>query len=292
MYPEIFSGYFYYKYMNVNMKCAAWWFGILILLTDMNQTYAQGDLMIYPRRLVFGSNQRSMDVTLANSGADSSSYALSWKNYQMTQSGQFLEIAEPDSGQLFAEPLLRFYPREVTLAPGESQKVRVQRMNNRPLPDGEYRSHLEFRSSKPVKSLESVTADEQEGIQTKLNMHLAITIPVIMEIGDINSQVTLENGELVISKDNSSYLQFEIIRSGNKSTFGDFILFHKGNNGKLTQVGLVKGVAVYTPVESRNYSIALDIPDERMLDSGSLLLEYVSQKRRPEVMASLEIPLH
>ncbi|WP_332914513.1 hypothetical protein [Algoriphagus boritolerans] len=69
------------------MKYAGFWIVLLLLLTDLNQSFAQGDLMIYPRRLVFGSSQRSMDVTLANSGTDSSTYALSWKNYRMTSSG-------------------------------------------------------------------------------------------------------------------------------------------------------------------------------------------------------------
>lgn len=273
------------------MKYAGWWIGLLILLTNLNQSYAQGDLMIYPRRLVFGSNQRSMDVTLANSGADSSSYALSWKNYRMTESGQFIEISEPDSGQFFADPVLRFYPREVTLAPGESQKVRVQRINNRPLPIGEYRSHLEFRSSKPLKSMEGPSLDGQEGIQTKLNMHLAITIPVIMEIGDIKAHVTLQNAELITTVDTGIHLRFDILRSGNKSSFGDFILTHKNMDGKLTQVGLVRGVAVYTPIVRRCYSIPLNIPEGNRLNSGTLILEYVSQNRRREVLASQELPL-
>ncbi|MEB2778292.1 hypothetical protein SYJ56_23480 [Algoriphagus sp. D3-2-R+10] len=278
--------------MSIHMKYAGWLFGMLILLTDLNQTYAQGDLMIYPRRLIFSSNQRSMDITLANSGSDSSSYALSWKNYQMSPSGQFIEIYEPDSGQFFAESALRFYPREVTLAPGESQKVRVQRINSRPMAAGEYRSHLEFRSSKPMESIQAPpTTGVQEGIQTKLNMHLAITIPVIMEIGDIHAQVTLDNAILVISEDRRHNLQFDINRSGSKSSFGDFILSHKSPDGKLTQVGLVKGVAVYTPIGSRRYSIPLAIEETDILNSGTLLLEYVSQKRRREVLASLEFPL-
>jgi P pilus assembly chaperone PapD len=277
--------------MPYTMKYAGWCFVLLILLTDLSQAYAQGGLMIYPRRLVFGSNQRSMDVTLANSSSDSASYLLSWKNYRMTESGQFAEITEADSGQYFADPELRFYPREVTLAPGESQKVRVQRANNRQLPAGEYRSHLEFRSNKPMKTLEASSTDDTEGIQTKLNMHLAITIPVIIESGNISAQVTLQNERLLTRDDRSRLLQFDIVRTGNQSAFGDFILTHRDEDGKLTEVGLVKGVAVYTPIESRRYSIPLNLPEGHQLNSGTLLLEYIVQKRRKEVLASLEIPL-
>lgn len=273
------------------MKYAGFWIGLLIFLTDLNQTLAQGDLMIYPRRLVFGTSQRSMDVTLANSGIDSSTYVLSWKNYRMTTSGQFTEITEPDSGQYLADEILRFYPREITLAPGESQKVRVQRISNRQLPEGEYRSHLEFRSAKPMDATAPSISDGQEGIQTQLNMHLAITIPVIIEIGNINALAELHNAALISPDNKSLQFRFDILRSGTKSTYGDFVLTHRSIEGKQTQIGLVRGVAVYSPVEKRSFSIPVTTPEGLTLNEGILILEYVSQTRRKEIIASLELPI-
>jgi hypothetical protein len=273
------------------MNYAGFWIVLLLLQTNLNQALAQGDLMIYPRRLVFGSSQRSMDVTLANSGTDSSTYALSWKNYRMTPSGQFTEITEPDSGQYLADGILRFFPREVTLAPGESQKVKVQRISNRTLPEGEYRSHLEFRSAKPLEATAPSISDGQEGIQTQLNMHLAITIPVIMEIGNINALVELKNPALIAPDAQGMKLRFDIHRSGNKSSYGDFTLTHRSGDGKMTQVGLVKGVAVYAPIEKRSYSIPVKLPAGVTLTEGVLILEYASQSKRKEILTSLELPL-
>lgn len=273
------------------MKYTGWWIILLILATPINQTLAQGDLMIYPRRLVLGSNQRSMDVTLANSGTDSSTYILSWKNYKMTGSGKITEISEPDSGQYFADELLRFFPREVTLAPGESQKVKVQRISNRQLPDGEYRSHLEFRSAKPLDASAPTSSDGQEGIQTRLNMHLAITIPVIMEIGDIMGKATLQNATLISPDDSGLQIQFDIVRSGQKSTYGDFRLTHRSSEGKMTQIGLVRGVAVYSPVEKRSYSVPITLPEGFDLSDGELILDYLSQTKRNEILATLKLPV-
>ncbi|SEG49791.1 fimbrial biogenesis chaperone [Algoriphagus boritolerans] len=273
------------------MKYAGFWIVLLLLLTDLNQSFAQGDLMIYPRRLVFGSSQRSMDVTLANSGTDSSTYALSWKNYRMTSSGQFTEITEPDSGQYLADEILRFFPREVTLAPGESQKVKVQRISNRQLPEGEYRSHLEFRSAKPMDATTPSASEEQDQIQTQLNMHLAITIPVIMEIGSITAQVELKNVTWIASDSKSLQLRFDIHRSGKKSSYGDFTLTHRSADGKMTQVGLVKGVAVYAPIKKRSYSVPVTIPAGVTINEGELILEYISQTKRKEILASLVVPL-
>ena len=53
---------------------------------------------------------------------------------------------QPDSGQQFADKYLRFFPRRVTLAPNESQMVKLQMVKTNELQPGEYRSHLYFRA--------------------------------------------------------------------------------------------------------------------------------------------------
>jgi P pilus assembly chaperone PapD len=48
-------------------------------------TYAQGDLMIMPKRLVFEGSERSQEINLANNGSDTAVYAISFINYKMTE---------------------------------------------------------------------------------------------------------------------------------------------------------------------------------------------------------------
>lgn len=262
---------------------------MLVFTIDTN-SFAQGNLMIYPRRLEFKANQRTLDVTLANAGSDSSAYTLSWKNYRMTPSGQFEEVTLPDSGQFFAEPVLRFYPREVILGPGESQKVRIQKVRNTTLPDGEYRSHLEFRSKNALPTANTGQKSD-EGIQTQLSMHLAITIPVIMEYGNLNAQVQLQNPRLLNLPTKGEVIEFDILREGNKSVYGDFVVHHQAANGSRTQIGLVKGVAVYHPIAKRHYALAFKFPESIPMRSGKLVVEYLAQDRKKEVLATLELPL-
>ncbi len=119
-------------------------------------------------------------------------------------------------------------------------------------------------------------SEEQDQIQTQLNMHLAITIPVIMEIGSITAQVELKNVTWIASDSKSLQLRFDIHRSGKKSSYGDFTLTHRSADGKMTQVGLVKGVAVYAPIKktklfsSSHYSGRCD-NKRRGIDSGIYL---------------------
>ena len=67
-----------------------------------------------------------MDLNLANTGKDSATYAISLVQIRMNEDGGFENITEPDPGQNFADKNLRFFPRSVTLAPGEAQSIKVQ----------------------------------------------------------------------------------------------------------------------------------------------------------------------
>ena len=73
-------------------------------------TRAQGNLLITPKRAVFEGNKRSMDLNLANIGQDTATYAISLVEIRMTEAGGFETITEPDEGQLFATPYLRYFP--------------------------------------------------------------------------------------------------------------------------------------------------------------------------------------
>lgn len=99
-------------------------FSVLSILPSA--AFAQGDLLITPRRVVFEGSKQSQELTLANTGRDTARYNVSFVQYRMNENGSFEQIEEPDSGQYFADKYLRFFPRSVTLAPGESQVVRMQ----------------------------------------------------------------------------------------------------------------------------------------------------------------------
>ncbi|WP_143959872.1 fimbrial biogenesis chaperone [Litoribacter populi] len=250
---------------------------------------AQGDLMIYPKRVVFETISESIDLTLANTGNDSAQYQISFINYRMAENGKFEKIYEPEEGQFFAENNLRVFPRTVTLAPRESQKVKVQVFRANQLETGEYRSHLYFRAVPKEKPLEKQKSNEEvTGISTKLDMVFGISIPVIIEVG--NPDVKSALSHLALDRQQrSTQFNFTILREGNKSSYGDFKVLHTDQSGKETQVGTVKGVAVYAPIPHRHFSIKLK--DEVDYSSGELKVVYHAQEGKKETFAQASLQL-
>ncbi|MCK7542395.1 MAG: hypothetical protein MZV63_71745 [Marinilabiliales bacterium] len=72
-----------------------------------------------------------MDLNLANIGDDTATYAISLIQIRMTEEGGFETITEPDEGQMFASPYMRYFPRTVTLGPNEAQTVKIQLVKKR-----------------------------------------------------------------------------------------------------------------------------------------------------------------
>lgn len=236
---------------------------------------AQGNLLVTPRRIVFEGNQSSQEINLANTGQDTSIYSVSFVQYQMNEDGSFTEIETPAEGQKFADKFLRYFPRTVALAPGEAQMVRMQLRRSPDLTDGEYRSHLYFRA---VPQEQPLGLDDQLTDTTAIGIRITpifgITIPVIIRTGDLEASVSIDNMQLEPLTDSTAMLHLTFNREGNRSVFGDITVDYNPANGKTVQVGLVRGVAVYTPNERRDFKMELKNPTG--FKDGKLVVKYTS----------------
>ena len=256
---------------------------------------AQGDLLITPRRVVFEGNKRSMDISLANIGKDTATYNISLVQIRMTEDGGFETITEPDEGQSFASPYIRFFPRTVTLKPDEAQTVKIQAVRTGDLAPGEYRSHLYFRATPKEKPLgeESPEQQEQATISIKLVPVFGITIPVIIKVGTPTVNVTLSDLALTFENDTLPRLSFVFNRTGDYSVYGDIEVDHIAPGGTVTTVGLAKGVAVYTPNTRRKFSFNLMGGGTIDFHSGRLVVTFSAPSDvRPEKYAEAIIDLH
>jgi hypothetical protein len=234
---------------------------------------AQGDLLISPLRIVLEGGKKSQEISLANVGRDSATYAISLVDYRMTESGSFEQITEPDSGQNFAGPFLRFFPRKVTLAPNESQVVKLQVVKSSQMKDGEYRSHLYFRAVPDEKPLgEPKKSADSGGISISLKPIFGITIPVLIRVGENDAAVALQDLAFVNQND-TPRVNVSFHRTGSMSVYGDLKVEHVSSLGITKQVGIVRGIGVYTPIPIRKFSMEL----ERKADytSGKLIVTYI-----------------
>lgn len=249
---------------------------------------AQGDLMIMPKRIVFDGNQRSHEINLANTGSDTATYAISFIQYKMTEEGKFEEVTEAEVGQRFASDFLRYYPRRVSLAPNESQTVRVQLTRSGNLESGEYRSHVYFRAVEEQTALGLEDEQDSDGISIQIKTVFGISIPIIIRQGESTTSLEIKNLDLDLSKE-VPLLSMALEREGNMSVYGDMKVEHISGSGVSTEVGLVKGISVYTPNSLRNFTMPLHYSAETDLAKGKLRVTYTSESG--EVLAVQEIQL-
>lgn len=268
--------------------------GIFIIMFLLeNHAFAQGNLLITPKRIVFDGTARSFDINLANVGSDTATYAISLVQIRMTEAGGFETITEPDSGQLFATRYLRFFPRSVTLSPNEAQVVKVQLVRTNELQAGEYRSHFYFRAVPKAKPLgEEELEKEATTISVKITPIFGITIPVIIRNGESTTRTDISDVSFEMVSDTIPRLSMSFLRSGNMSVYGDITVDHLSPAGVMTRVGIAKGLAVYTPNTRRTFQLSLKKLPEVDYHSGKLILIFSAPSDvKPEKYAEAELQL-
>lgn len=259
------------------------------------QVFAQGpgDLLVTPTRALFEDGKKNEVLTLINRGSDTATYQISVVQYRMTAIGELERIDSPDSGQFFATDLVRFFPRQVTIAPGETQNVRLQLRIPEGLADGEYRSHLYLRSVPKQEPLAVAldTAASSTEFAVQLTAVFGVSVPVIVRQGELSSAVSIS--DLAVNQDATSgrqMLSLTFNREGNRSVYGALKVLFRTPEGKEVQVGGIGGVAVYTPNTQRSIQLPLSFPDGVNPHDGTLTVYYDSMSDlKPERIAIAEL---
>jgi len=237
------------------------------------------DLVITPTRIVFDGEVRNAELALVNRSEKTHTYALSFVQCRMSETGEIREIDKntpADQGEYFADNYVRFSPRRIILVPRQVQMVRMLLRKPADLAEGEYRSHLSFRlipSAEDAVKLDSVS----RGIQIKLVPIYGVTIPVIVRHGSLTATTRLSDLRV-----NANGLNLTIEREGNRSTYGDMTAFWKAAGSKAVTVGAMNGVAVYTPNQKRKVLMALSPPKGVELRDGELIVRYVKLENGAE----------
>jgi hypothetical protein len=76
------------------------------------------------------------------------------------------------------------------------------------------------------------------------------------------------------------------------SVYGDIAVDYISLQGKVTRVGSIKGLAVYTPNSLRRFNLLLNKINGIDYHSGKLHLVYSDQAIKPVRLAEEEIVLH
>jgi len=264
----------------------------LALAATANAQSGPRDLLVTPTRIVFEGRLRAAEVTLVNTGSATATYRISFVNLRMNEAGgtREIETAGAEPGELFADSLIRYSPRQVTLEPKMVQTVRLQVRLPADLPAGEYRSHLLFRAV-PAAALPAKSSDLSKGFSVELTPIYGISIPVIVRHGETSAAATLSALDLVPPAEAGAppTLHFRIGRTGNRSVYGNFTATFVPAGGQPSVVGIVKGVALYTPNSVRSAELVLRMPPGVSLENGRLHLAYTKQEKGNETLAEADL---
>jgi hypothetical protein len=261
-------------------------FAYLYLLFFSVSTFAQGDLYVTPNRVILEGRKMNEVLSLANTGDKAATYSISFVQRRMNEDGSFTSIDASDEGAPFADPYLRIYPRQVTLEPKEGQSIVLQVRRTVNMPDGEYRSHIYFRSENDYAPLSKETNDTLKTVSVKLIPVFGISIPVIIRVGNVSATASLSNLSLDL-KNKKDEFNFTINRAGNASMYGDLIVEYIQDNKKAIKIGEMNGVAVYTNIKKRKIAIKVNIEDIS-LNKGKIKVSYLSREDA-SVLAEAEI---
>lgn len=261
----------------------------LLFFSISTGIYAQGDLYITPNRVVFDGKTQKIILSIANTGTKTATYSVSFVQRMMNEDGSFTIIDTPIEGAPFADPFLRIYPRKVTLEPREGQNIVLQLKRQANMAEGEYRSHLYFRSEENYTPLGTESKSTEKTVSVQITPVYGISIPIIIRSGNVSSTVSLKELSLHKIEDKNS-LAFDFVRAGNSSVYGDFKVEYIAPKKDPIEVGAMNGVAVYTNLKLRKMKIKLNLPPNIDLQKGKLKVSFLERDSKKEI-ATAELNL-
>lgn len=256
---------------------------------------ARAELMLHPTRIVFDKNMRAAQIELINNGSKPASYRISLVNRRMTEAGQFEAAERAQDGERFADEMLRYSPRQVTLQPGTAQTVRVMLRKPAELAEGEYRSHLQFDKLPDVEGGASIESGGAvaSGIGVVMNALVGASVPVIVRHGSPGTSVRLGGLALQRGEGKPPHLALQFEREGASSVYGDIQVTFTPKSGAARSLAQVGGIAVYTPNRVRKATVPLQVPAGVALAGGTLEVSYrerLDAGGKLLAQASLDLP--
>ncbi len=270
--------------MRLKRFCTACIVSVLALLfagAGVQNCQAQG-VSVAPLRVLFDGKTRSKTVFLSNRSPETANYRISLVNRRMLEDGSIAVAEVAEDGEYFADELIRYSPRRVTIPPYGSQTIRL--LIRRPRGDFpenvEFRSHLSIRSVPAAPHLADLETEDKlvsEGMMSITAVPTIETvIPVIVRMGNPKVSIQLANPVLDLkpTKNNVPSMTIDILRSGDRSVYGKMTVVHIAPDGKKTQIHYAVGLAVYYPTSKRTRMLDFKEATPEMLEQGKLVVRY------------------
>jgi fimbrial chaperone protein len=232
--------------------------------------YAQkASLFIHPTKIEMAQKSRGATVHITNRGNATGTFSISWVDMLMDEAGGISVQKQGSAWSL--QPWVRYSPRRITLAPGQSQVIKVAVNRRKKAPTKEFFSHLK------VLTLNSNVGSVDASKTSSLNNAATVTARSAMAIPVIWRNLN-EPAEAIISDVNinttESTVTVRVKRLGEASTRG-YLQVYATDARKITN-RLIDPIPViiYPNIQTRHIKIDINDRLSRAIRDGRLHIVY------------------
>jgi hypothetical protein len=244
----------------------------------------RADITVSPSFVLFDGETGTKAITIKNTGAKEQIYRVSLVNFRMAADGSMVPVTTPAADEHFAIGMVRFTPRELVLAPGASEVVRLQVANLRP---GEYRTHVTVQQVPDVDALQAPPFERAEGVYMDLQAVFGVAVPLIIRQGDPPAAVSFGEAHLASLPDGTPAVVLRLERSGERSVRGALSLY-RGSK----EIAVTDGISIYAPTPYRDLVMRVTAENIARLRDGSLRATFQEPEEiRNPVTATAPIQL-
>ena len=268
------------------MKSISVLFFLFVLIISLKlEANSLAGISVTPTRLILSDQKRSAAITLRNTSDLNISYRLKFVEMGFDNYGELMKLSatqQPD-GFKSLSPHVRFSPRQVKLAAGSSQVIRVMVKRNPTLLDAEYRSHLEILVLPEVldnQFLNEDVSDVEEKVLPTVVTSLGVTLPVVWRKGVLDASGNIDN--VVFIKESEGEIRavsLDVGRSGARSVFGDLYVYLKAKDRSKRLIASLKDYGLYHPYNNESIVFPVNSLHESDLDSAEgIWVEFVNDE--------------
>ena len=244
-----------------NLLCCLTFF-FIALDPVMADAETEHSVRLAPTRVILEGRARAATVRLINPNATERRYRISLVSVRMDETGVRQIVNEPSEAERFAQSLIRFSPRQVTIPGGGSQVVRLMVQKPNDLAPGEYRAHFMVSPVPEAKSGKNRDAGQSpKKIGISIDIRFQVSIPILIRQGGGKSEGIVRTPILKKQEKGEGVdLTFTLERTGPFSLLSDIRVYRMaGKTGGKEKIGEVQGIPSYTPVTRQRVTIPLAI---------------------------------
>lgn len=202
-------------------------------------------------RIFIDNKSNKQDFVLLNRGDTSENCQVSLVDYNVSEDGSLIPLAENQKSNNSAQPYIRLSPKRVTIKPQQSQKLKIIARGYRKAESNELHSYLSIACTPKGASVSPLKNENNDEYKSAGMMPTFINrIPIIIRKQEV--PVTIDFSDIsFITEGENTLLNFTLLKQGERSTYGKLKLLD--DTGK--QVAIKSSVSAYMQAKAIKHTL-------------------------------------